>query len=368
VRPPLAGRRILVTADAVGGVWRYALDLAAGLARRDVAVTLLGIGPGPGDDQRAEAARAGVGLLWLDDRLDWTLRDAQAAAGLAADMAGRASDAGADLVHVNQPALAGTDAFAMPVVAASHSCLATWWRAMRGTRLPGDWQWHRRLTGRGLARARAAIAPSAAFAADLVAVYGPLPGLAVVPNATRPVLPLPRGAFVLAAGRWWDEAKNFAVLDAAAARIDWPILAAGALRGPDGAAVRPAHLRALGRLDAAAMAEVTGRAPIAVSLSLYEPFGLSVLEAASAGAALVLSDIPTFRELWGGAALFVDPRDPGDVARAINGLIRDPRLRERLGADAAARAARYGQEDQIDAMIGIYARALGLPALPVSGP
>ena len=45
--------------------------------------------------------------------------------------------------------------------------------------------------------------------------------------------------------------------------------------------------------------------PIFVSVSRYEPFGLAVLEAAHAGCALVLSDIPTFRELWQGAASFV---------------------------------------------------------------
>ena len=49
------------------------------------------------------------------------------------------------------------------------------------------------------------------------------------------------------------------------------------------------------------------RTAVFVSPALYEPFGLAVLEAAQAGCALVLSDIPTFRELWDGVALFVAP-------------------------------------------------------------
>jgi glycosyltransferase involved in cell wall biosynthesis len=84
-----------------------------------------------------------------------------------------------------------------------------------------------------------------------------------------------------------------------------------------------------------------------------------VLEAASAGAALVLSDIPTFRDLWDGAALFVDPRDPSDVARAVNGLIADRTLRRRLGQDALRRATLYTLERQVDGLIEAYERALG---------
>ena len=55
------------------------------------------------------------------------------------------------------------------------------------------------------------------------------------------------------------------------------------------------------------------RAAIFVSSSVYEPFGLAVLEAAGSGAALVLSDIPTFRELWDEAALFAPPGDAAGI-------------------------------------------------------
>jgi glycosyltransferase involved in cell wall biosynthesis len=358
VRPPLAGRRIVITADAVGGVWRYALDVAAGLVRRDVRAAVLGMGPEPSGAQLAEARAAGVALDWLDDRLDWTMRGPAEAEALARDLGRHPMLRAADILHLNAPALHGAGEAPRPTVVAAHSCLTTWSRGVRGAAPPAEWAWHRRLTARGLRRAAVAVAPSRAFAQDLVAAYGPLPALRVLPNGAVPVAPLPREDVVLAAGRWWDPAKNIETLDAAAARIDWPAQAAGSVSGPRGERVTARHLQLLGTLGAGEMAERLGRAPIHVSLALYEPFGLSVLEAASAGAALVLSDIPTFRELWEGAALFVGPRDAEDVARAVNGLIADPGLRRRLGADAARRASLYSLERQVGGLIEAYATAL----------
>jgi len=78
-----------------------------------------------------------------------------------------------------------------------------------------------------------------------------------------------------------------------------------------------------------------------VSPALYEPFGLSVLEAASAGCALLLSDIPTFRELWDGAAIFFDHHDTGALAGRLRSLCSDDVQRMRLQRAAIERAKRY---------------------------
>ncbi len=97
------------------------------------------------------------------------------------------------------------------------------------------------------------------------------------------------------------------------------MLAAGPTAGPDGQRVGLANAFALGAIDAAEMRRRLARAGVFVSLAAYEPFGLAVLEAALSGCALVLSDIPTFRELWGEVALFVASDDPGRRARRSTG-------------------------------------------------
>ena len=75
----------------------------------------------------------------------------------------------------------------------------------------------------------------------------------------------------------------------------------------------------------------------------YEPFGLSPLEAALAGCALVLGDIPSLREVWGDAALYVRPDDPDALRQAIAALAgdrrrRDASARRRRGAPPSSRA------------------------------
>jgi glycosyltransferase involved in cell wall biosynthesis len=100
------------------------------------------------------------------------------------------------------------------------------------------------------------------------------------------------------------------------------------------------------------------RAAIFFSPALYEPFGLAVLEAAANGCALVLSDIPTFRELWTGAAVFVAARDAAGFAAAINRLADDPAEREALGRCAAARAQDFTLSDQAAHVRQVYRAAL----------
>ena len=94
-----------------------------------------------------------------------------------------------------------------------------------------------------------------------------------------------------------------------------------------------------------------------MSPSIYEPFGLAALEAASAGAPLVLADIPTYRELWDGAALFFSPKEPGALAEAVNRLAADEPGRRTLARAAVRRSRRFTRLRQAAAMLAIYDQA-----------
>jgi glycogen(starch) synthase len=207
----------------------------------------------------------------------------------------------------------------------------------------------------GLRAAGAVIAPSAAFAAQLGRAYGPDLEIAVVHNARSPHRFRPaarRQALVITAGRLWDEAKNIRTLDAAAEGV----VAAGPAGGPDGQQAVVEHVFALGAVDATEMRCRLARAAVFVSLAAYEPFGLAVLEAALSGCALVLSDIPTFRELWADSALFVPTYDPLAARAASNRLIADPDLRTRLAA--RQRALSYTPEACSGATLTLYRQVM----------
>ena len=111
------------------------------------------------------------------------------------------------------------------------------------------------------------------------------------------------------------------------------------------------------------MANWYAEAAVFTSLSRYEPFGLAVLEAAQAGCALVLSDIPTFRELWDCAAVFVQPDDPVALAGALQSLLRDSNECARLGALAHSRSAQFGPARMVDATWDIHAAVLAREAI-----
>ncbi|WP_309228578.1 glycosyltransferase family 4 protein [Roseomonas sp. KE2513] len=355
------GARLLITADAAGGVWTYALDLAAGLSSAGVMPVIAVLGPAPRGDQLVRAAAIpGLELLPTGLPLDWLAEGPEELRASGEALATLAEAARVDAVHLNSPAHAAGTAFPVPVVAVSHSCVVTWWDAVYGGALPPDFAWHAELMRRGCLAASTLVTPSRAFGEATARRYALPRRPVVVHNGRRPMAPpgeVPAGTpplFVLTAGRLWDKGKNLRTLDLAAARLDVPVLAAGPVAGPNGDRAEPRHVRALGHLGEPALAALLAQRPIYASLALYEPFGLAVLEAASAGCPLVLSDIPTFRELWGAAALYVPPRDEAAAAAAIARLAADPAERARLGAAARRRAARYTVDTMAGAMLDVY--------------
>jgi glycosyltransferase involved in cell wall biosynthesis len=137
--------------------------------------------------------------------------------------------------------------------------------------------------------------------------------------------------------------------------LDVPFQAAGPTSGPNGASISIDYIEALGELSATRLSGLLSARPVYASAALYEPFGLSVLEAAQAGCALVLSDIATHREIWVGAAIFVPAWDDGAFAAAIQDVLDDADERAQLGQLARARAQRYSAERMARGMADIYA-------------
>ncbi|WP_245292913.1 glycosyltransferase family 4 protein [Pararhizobium arenae] len=358
--PPRAPRVILMTVDAVGGVWRYAMDLAAGLRAQGSKIVFAGFGPKPSDQQMREAESVGR-VVWLRAPLDWMVKEEAAVAyvpKLIADLAGRE---GADILHLNLPSQAAGLETSLPVVVVSHSCVVTWFASVRCQAVAEEWKWQAELNRRGLDRANVVLVPSRSHGDLLEEVYGRIQELAVVYNASQVVDPqLQKQEIVFAAARWWDDGKNGAVLDAAAQHVDWPVMMAGPLGGPGEQSLQISHALALGELDHLDTMMQLAQAAIFASPSLYEPFGLAALEAARSRCALVLSDIPTYRELWDGAALFADPRDPVAFADAINRFSHDASLRAAFANRALEVSRRFNLTTQTEGMVRHYHRLLSL--------
>jgi glycogen(starch) synthase len=336
--------KLLMTTDTVGGVWTYSLELAGALARYGVQVTLATMGPRMSERQRAElSAYRNVRLHESEFRLEWMERpwcDVDRAGEwlLSLERAERP-----DVVHLNGYAH-GNLPWSAPVIVVAHSCVLSWWEAVHGEAPPAGWEAYTRRVGAGIRAADLVVAPTRAMRSTMERLYGPLPRTRVILNGRDPSRypPASKETFVLGAGRMWDEAKNLAALDRAAARLRWPVYVAGDCGSPDGAWKDPEAVHALGRLDARQLADWMARASIFALPAYYEPFGLAVLEAALAGCALVLGDIPSLREVWGDAALFVPPDDHVALTAALHRFTDDPLLRRAFAAEAQRRARLLG--------------------------
>jgi glycosyltransferase involved in cell wall biosynthesis len=114
----------------------------------------------------------------------------------------------------------------------------------------------------------------------------------------------------------------------------------------------------LGRLEAEILAQWFSRAAIFILPARYEPFGLSALEAALSGCALVLGDTESLREIWHDAALFVRPEDPEHIRATLVELIANTTLREDFSRRARKRAGSFTPERMARAYLDTYDKLL----------
>ncbi|CAM3593706.1 glycosyltransferase family 4 protein [Corallococcus soli] len=359
--PSGAGRglRVLMTADTVGGVWSYALELCRALCLRGASVDLATLGA-PLSAPQWEEARALAGLTvhegtWRLEWMDSPWNDVRASGEWLLELEARLAP---DVVHLNGYCH-GVLPFRAPVLVVAHSCVLSWWEAVKKEAAPSRYARYREAVARGLHAASRVVAPTRAMLDAIERHYGALPGARVVSNARSAASfpPAPKERFVLAAGRLWDEAKNLSALEAAAPGLPFLILVAGATTPPGGGTQAVARsTRPLGPLPSPELAGWMSRAAVYALPARYEPFGLSALEAALAGCALVLGDIPSLREVWGSAARFVDPEDPRALARELRTLMEHPEEREALAARGRQRARAFTPQRMGAAYLDLYAR------------
>lgn len=101
------------------------------------------------------------------------------------------------------------------------------------------------------------------------------------------------------------------------------------------------RLRMLGRVDDASLATLYRHARLLAMPSLYEGFGLPVLEALAQGTPALVSTGSSLPEVAGDAALYVDPLDVPAISLGIRRLFEDDNLHTRLASSAVQHAARF---------------------------
>jgi glycosyltransferase involved in cell wall biosynthesis len=367
--------RVLMTTDTVGGVWSYAATPCHELGSAGIQVALAAMGGALSESQCEQVAGIpGVEVFeehparkleWMDDPWEDVARSQEWLREVGAHVQ-------PDIVHANAyaPALVP---WACPTVLAAHSCVCTWWRAVKGAAAPDRYDRYRGMVSAALRCAEQVVVPTRAFGRELEAEYGLSRPPEVIANGISGPLAVtaPDASYpIVTVGRLWDEAKNIGAIVEAAGGLPAQIAAIGAV-GLDAAGWTPIdappNVALLGVLPRGEIHAQLRAARIFVAPAKYEPFGLAILEAAQEFCALVLGDIPTLRELWGGAALFVPPDDPEAIRAALDELMSLPGRAATLGARAHVRSRRYSARRMGLATMELYARLASVDAAAAAG-
>lgn len=237
-----------------------------------------------------------------------------------------------------------------------------------------------RLTlGFAVRRGRGLVCPTHATADALLARFPAARGkvtlapLAVSPALSAPSVEelehLPAGDFVLVVGTL-EPRKNLPRLVAGYAALPralqdaHPLVVVGARgwdAGPTLAAMRSLGDRCtlLGHVSDGALAELYRRCALFCYPSLGEGFGLPVLEAMAAGAAVLTSGVSSLPEVGGDGAEYVDPASVASIAAGLERMLSSPERRAALGARAKARAGEFSWARTAAIVLAALERAAG---------
>jgi glycogen synthase len=334
-------RKILMTSDTMGGVWTYTLDLCRGLNMYGIDVCLATMGGSLSVSQQMEAdqisnleiRQSNYKLEWMDNAWEDVDRAGEWLLSLEREVS-------PDLIHLNGYAHAALN-WHSPVLVVAHSCILSWWQAVKKEPAPRAFDEYKRRVKEGLLAASAVVSVSHTHAAELSKIYGCRRNFPVVYNGRSAesfyILEKKNQAFAM--GRVWDEAKNLSFLGRIPNQAKLPVLIAGNNRHPEtGARVEVANVQLLGTLCESEIKRHLAESYIYILPARYEPFGLSVLEAALSGCILLLSDIPVFKELWLNTALYFNPDKPEELEELLHYVAEHPQVCQHLVTRSSARA------------------------------
>lgn len=337
--------KILMTADTAGGVWHYAIDLARVLMEGNITVILVAMGSQPNKAQLEQVKKnqkCGMAFYHRPYKLEWMddpWKDVAQANQWIKEIVDQEKP---DLLHFNNYAQVGLG-WDIPSVLVVHSCVATWWHAVKREQLPEKYSHYFQMVKKALNSADTVVFPSKGMLDICQDVYGKVNNPEVVYNGLADTFePLSEFSIkmpiLFSMGRLWDEAKNVNLLLDAAPQIRGEIFIAGAKTQNFDC---PKNVTFLGELTRQQIFNWLKMSAIYVLPVKYEPFGLSFLEAASCRCALIGGDIPTLREIWGKSMTYIAPENAKELASACNNLLLDEALCRIKGDEAHQRAKNF---------------------------
>ena len=359
---------VLVTADTLSGAWSYTRELVTGLVTRGVRVTLVSFGDIPLPEQTTWMDHLhGLEYLPTAFRLEWMQEAEEDLAESSAFLRSVVREVRPDVLHLNQFCY-GNLSVDVPRVVMAHGDLITWTEAVQDRPLRGarPTRWYRETVSEGIAGADALVAPSAWMLDRISACYGSPSRSEVIYPGRNPIFFNPyvsKDDCVLAVGRLVDTSKQVFLLTQQAHSI--PVCIVGSeqtvptpripIRADVKVAVDQTSVAIRGPQTESQLRALYSRAAIFAATARYEPLGMAALEAAFSRCAIIANDIPSFREIWGDAALYFRTNDAESLAESIRLLSEDRPMRRAYAELAYNRARdRFTTKRMIDDCLQLY--------------
>ncbi len=359
---------VLVTADTLSASWTYTRELVTGLVTRGVRVTLVSFGEIPLPEQ----------TTWMDHlhgldyrptafRLEWMQEAEEDLPESSAFLMTLVQELRPDVLHLNQFCY-GNLPVDVPRVVMAHRDLVTFAEAVqeRPARSGRPLKWYRDTILRGIAGADAVVAPSAWMLERIRACYMRPRRDQVIYPGRNPIFFNPyisKDDCVLAVGRLVDAGKQVFLLTQHTHPV--PVCIVGSeqtapvsripIRADVKVATDETSVAIRGPQTEAQLRALYSRASIYAATARYEPLGMPALEAAFSRCAIVANDIPSFREIWGDAALYFRTNDSASLAASIRQLSEDRSMRRAYAELAYTRAReRFTTKRMIDDYLQLY--------------
>ena len=346
-----------MTADPVGGVWTYAMDLCRTFDAIGIKICLATMGCCLSESQHTEVRSIpGVDLRESKFKLEW-MDDSWADVAASGEwLLSLEREVEPDVIHLNGYMHAVLD-FRAPVVVVAHSCVLSWWQGVLNTPAPAAWDEYKRRVAAGLKAADAVVTISNTYAAELQRLYGPIQNVTVIYNGrdTTSFYAKEKKQQVFAMGRIWDEAKNLGVLSKLKNAMQLPILIAGDNIDPNTAEeVQINNVTLLGKLSQEEVRAHLAASYFYVLPARYEPFGLSALEAALSGCLLILAENSTLKELWQDNAYYFNPDRPEEIDAVLLNACNNPEETNALIKRSWAHAQRFSLTEMSMQYLNLY--------------
>jgi glycogen synthase len=346
--------KIMITTDAVGGVWEYTLYLSSYLIKEGHQVIVACLGPEPAKKKLNELLQKGPVTFYHEPfKLEW-MDDPWEDVELSGKWLLKIHDTEhPDLIHLNGYSHASLP-WSCPKIVVAHSCVFSWFSSVKGELPDEKWKTYYANVRKGLESADMVVAPTQTMLNDLLSIYKFSTCHKVIYNGI-PSYSTHSGqkeACIFSMGRFWDEGKNLNTLLKAAEEITGPVYIAGSL--PKNRINIPSNVHLLGRLSRKEINYWIDRSAVYCLPVKYEPFGLSFLEASQGKCALIGGRIPSLKEIWKNAMIYIDPDDATDIAYACNWLLRNNTDAKRLGKRAFKRSKVYGLDRQGKSYLKLY--------------